>query len=378
MCRSCGTVSPSLVGPIPRRSGAWAWALLLLAVSPWGCLTDPPLKVRGSTSPPETGDGWPVSTPAAEGLDPRSVEGALELFYSDTTFHDALALVVARHGRLVVEAYTRDASDRERMRNLMSATKSVTSLVFGIVRDRGAFSDLDQPICDAFVGDCPSDPGKRGITFRHLLTMTSGILFENDDFTVELLVDRPADPVRHILGKPMYAAPGDSFRYRDADPHLLSAAVTRVVGESLEQIARRELFGPLGITDVHWEADGTGVSLGPVGLFLRPRDRAKLGELVLRRGRWQGTQLVSEEWITASTSGQVLADDPPVPYGFYWWLVPELKAFTALGHGGNYIFVAPEQDLVVVLESLPHANAEAGAPLHRFVQLARLLVMAAG
>jgi len=327
--------------------------------------------------PLETGDGWPVSTPAAEGFDEAVLAEALDLFYADTAFHNALSLVVARHGTLVVEAFARGPSDRERKRNIQSATKSVTSVLFGMLRDRGYFADLDQPLHELLTGDFPPDARKRSITLRHLLTMTSGIAFDNDHFAVELLVDRPADPVAHILAKPMYATPGDSFYYRDADPHLLSAVVTRVTDETLEEIARRELFEPLGITDVHWEADAAGNTMGAIGLFLRPRDRAKLGELMLRRGSWQGRRIVSETWIEVSTSPQVMGHDPEAPYGFYWWIVPELDAFTAIGHGGNYIFVAPGKDMVVVLESLPHSNGEAGAPLDRFVRLARLLVEAA-
>ena len=352
-------------------------ALVALTVVPWACLTEPDLKVRGETAPLDTGDGWPVSTPATEGFDETALALSLDLFYSDTAFHNALTLVVARHGRLVVEAFARDPSERERKRNIQSATKSVTSLIFGILRDQGRFANLDQPLQEVLSGDFPSDPAKRSITLRHLLTMTSGIAFDNEDFTVELLVDLPADPVAHILAKPMYAMPGDSFYYRDADPHLVSAAVTRVTGETLEEVARRELFAPLGITDIHWEADAAGNSLGPIGLFLRARDRAKLGELVLRRGSWHDRRIVSEAWIEESTSPQVMGHDPEAPYGYYWWMVPELDGFTAMGHGGNYIFVAPAADLVVVLESLPHSNSDAGAPLDRFVQLARLVVEAA-
>ncbi|HSG07208.1 MAG TPA: serine hydrolase [Longimicrobiales bacterium] len=349
----------------------------LFAATLAACLTEPQLKVRSPATPTDVGDGWAVSTPEKEGLDGEGLDRALDLFYSDTAFHNAVALLVARHGHLVLEAYARDASERERKRNIQSATKSVTSLVFGITRDRGYFGDLDQPLHEILTQDFGSDPRKKDITLRHLLTMTSGIAFDNDDFTVELLVDRPGDPVAHILDKPLYAEPGDSFYYRDADPQLLSAAVTRVTGETLEQIARTDLFQPLGITDFHWEADGAGTTLGPIGLFLRPRDRVKVGQLVLSRGIWQGRRLVSEQWIELSTSTQVMGHDPEAPYGFYWWIVPELGAVTAMGHGGNYIFVARESDLVIVLESLPHANADAGAPLDRFLGLARLVVAAA-
>jgi len=363
---------------VRRARRKWvALAAVLVALAPWGCITEPPLKVRGPTSPIDTGDGWPVSTPAAEGIDEAVLDSALDLFYSDTSFYNALNLVVARHGRLVVEAFTRDPSERERKRNIQSATKSVTSMLFGMLRDRGFFDDLDQPLHELLLEGFPADAEKRSITLRHLLTMTSGIAFDNDDFTVELLVDRPANPAAYILAKSMYAMPGDSFYYRDADPHLLSATITKVTAETVEAFARRELFQPLGITDTHWEADAAGNTTGAVGLFLRPRDRAKLGELMLRRGSWHGRRIVSEAWIEASTSPQVMGHDPEAPYGFYWWIVPELEAYTAIGHGGNYIFVAPGRDLVVVLESLPHSNGDVGAPLERFLLLARLLVDAA-
>jgi CubicO group peptidase (beta-lactamase class C family) len=213
---------------------------------------------------------------------------------------------------------------------------------------------------------------ERAITLRHLLTMRSGIAFDNDDFSLEMLVGRPGDPVRHILAKPLYDDPGARFDYRDADPQLLSSAVERETGRTLERLAREHLFGPLGITDYFWEADPAGTTLGPYALFLRPRDMAKIGQLVLQGGTWNGTQVVPSEWIRLSTSAQSSTNrGVHLSYGYYWWVLPELDAFTASGHGGNFIFVAPKEELVVVMTSLPHASDEVGTTLERFLPLAR-------
>jgi CubicO group peptidase (beta-lactamase class C family) len=357
--------------------------LAILSGMVGGCITDPELKIRLDETPQEIGDGWEISSPEAEGLRGDLLSAALDRFYADGEYHNAVSLLIARHGKLVLEAYARSPKDRDVKRNIQSATKSVTSLVFGIARDLGYFPDLEEPVSDLIPEDFSGDPRKEEITLRDLLTMRSGILFDNDRFSVEILVDRPRDPIRYILGKPLYASPGDSFYYRDADPHLLSGVVTRVTGETLEEIAADHLFAPLGIRDFHWERDSQGNALGSAALFLRPRDLAKIGEMVLRGGRAgrcaeAECQLVSVEWIAASTAQQTRSADPEFPYGFYWWLLPELGGFTAYGHGGQFITVIPEKDLVIVMTSLPSTDDDVvGTTLDRFMPLARILVSAA-
>lgn len=353
--------------------------LLLLA----GCITEPDLKVRRDVRPEDTGDGWTVSSPSAERFDQVQLDLAVDLFYSGDRYHNAISLLVVRHGRLVLEAFARDPREREIKRNTQSLTKSVTSLVFGIARDRGYFPDLDATLFSILPEKFDDDPAKRRITLRHLLAMRSGLGFDNDRFSREILMDPPRDIVRHILGKPLYAEPGDSFYYRDADPHLLSAALQRVTGMTLEAFARETLFGPLGINDYYWEPDAEGTSLGPVALFLRGRDMARIGEMVLRRGAFgrcgqDRCRIVSAEWIDESTSPHSASWDPAYPYGYYWWVVPELGGFTAVGHGGQFIMVVPHRELVIVLTSLPSTDDDVvGTTLERFMPMARLIVAAA-
>lgn len=366
-----------------RRVAAGFFGLAILSGVVGGCITDPELKIRLDETPQDIGDGWEVSSPEAEGLREEVLSAALDRFYADGEYYNAVSLLVVRHGKLVLEAYARSFNDRDVKRNIQSATKSVTSLVFGIARDLGYFPDLDEPVSDFIPEEFSGDLRKEEITLRDLLTMRSGILFDNDRFSVEILVDRPRDPIRYILGKPLYAPPGDSFYYRDADPHLLSGVLTRVTGETLEEIAEDRLFAPLGIRDFHWEKDSQGNALGSGALFLRPRDLAKIGEMVLRGGRAERCgedecQLVSAEWIAASTAQQTPSSKPEFPYGYYWWLLPELGGFTAYGHGGQFITVIPEEDLVIVMTSLPSTDDEVvGTTLERFMPLARILVSAA-
>lgn len=355
------------------RTGGW----IALAAACAGCVTEPPLKPVHDMRAQAWTDGWEVSTPAAEGFDAGALAAAYARFHADSAHRNGLSLLVVRHGKLVAESYVRGAQERAVARNIQSATKSVTSLVFGIAQARSSRLGLDSTLYGIYPERFGADPRTRSITLRHLLTMRSGIDFGNDDFSLEMLVGRPDDPVRHILSRPLYADPGERFRYRDADPQLLSYAVQRATGSTLRQVAEEELFRPLGIHDWFWEADPQGTTLGPFALYLRPRDMARLGELALRGGRWQGRQVVPEAWIRLSTAAQVDPARGGLGYGFYWWVVPELDAFAASGHGGNFILVAPARDVVVVMTSLPHASDEVGTTLQEFVPLARAVLAAA-
>jgi CubicO group peptidase (beta-lactamase class C family) len=151
--------------------------------------------------------------------------------------------------------------------------------------------------------------------------------------------------------------------------------VQRLTGKTLAEIARTGLFEPMGITDELWTPNSDGTSEGSHGLFLTPRDMAKIGQLALQKGAWNGRQLVSEDWIGQSTSSQT--PTPPqgpyvTDYGFFWWVLPEQDAFTAWGHGGQYIYVLPEQDMVVVMTSMPSVNDDnVGTTLSKFVPLAQ-------
>lgn len=356
--------------------------VFVLVVAPLvvGCITEPELKHPHDTQPAVLDDGWAVAAPADVGLSPDAVDAVYRRFFSEGEFYNAQALLIVRDGRLVAEGYARGPGDRPRLHHVQSITKSVTSLVFGILHDDGVFADVHEPLGtvlpDSSFGGRPE---AKEITLHHLLTMSSGLELDNHRFAVELLMRRPRNQDRYLLSRPFYAAPGERFRYRDADPQLLSYAIQARTGRTLEDHAVERLFRPLGIQDHHWEENADGVTLGGAGLWLRPRDLAKLGQLVLDRGVWDGRQVVSADWVARSTGVQIeVGEEDPVTsgfaYGYYWWIVPELEAFTAWGHGGQYVFVVPGARLVVVMTALPDSdNRNVGGELKDFLPLVRTL-----
>lgn len=353
----------------------WVAGVFVLLAA--GCITEPELKRGRGYVPPHLDDGWVVATPEEVGLDPARVQAVYDRFYSDRHMFNAVALLIVRDGHLVAEGYARDLEDRGRIRNVQSVAKSITSMVFGILHDDGVFPNLDEKLSDilpatAFTGD----PRSRDITLRHLLTMTSGVDIDNHDFAVDLLIRRPRQQDRLLLRRPLYAAPGERYHYRDADPQLISYAIQARTGQSLEGVATQRLFEPLGIRDHHWEANVDGVTLGAHALWLAPRDLARIGQLVLDGGVWNGRRIVSEGWLDSSTTTQVDYLSPDgFRVGFYWWLVPGLGAFSAAGHGGQHIFVWPAERLVMVLTALPNTNdGKLGNGLAPFVDLVRLLL----
>ncbi len=354
---------------------------LLLALALAGCLRDSPLKIAYNDTPAPRNDGWPIAAPQTQGIAPSGLRAAYERFFSEDDFVTARSLLVVRHGYLVAEGYCRDRADIDRRYAIQSATKSVTSLLTGICVDQGLLDSVDRPLADVLGDEFPCDPQKLTITLRDLLTMKSGLDFDNDHFTMEMAYAVHGDGIAHILRKPLIHVPGSVFNYQDCDPHLLGAALERLTGMSLRAFAQQHLFAKLGIRDYVWQAHADGTTYGAYGLYLTPRDMARVGKLMAQRGRWDGDQVVSQAWIDESTAlqTQMTPQDQAngFEYGFYWWRVPELDAFTANGHGGQYIFVVPASDLVIVLTAEPDTDAETAAiDLTEFLVLARIIIAA--
>jgi CubicO group peptidase (beta-lactamase class C family) len=343
-----------------------------------GCLADDPAKLGYADGPRDLGDGWEISTPEAEGLDPEGVRAAYRRFYSETQYVTAVSLLVVKHGRLVAEGYCRDRADRDTLSAIQSATKSVTSLVFGIALDRGHLGGVDTPLYDIVPEKFPPDRSKRAIRFDDLLTMRSGIGFSNDDFTMDMAYGDHADGLAYILAHPLVFEPGTRFNYQDSDPHLVSGALQKATGHKLADLADQWLLGPIGIRDFIWLEHQDGTTYGPFGLYLKPRDLARIGQLLANDGQWHDRQLVSAEWLAESTRAHAPVDPDPgnagYQYGYYWWVAPDGSAFTACGHGGQYVFVRPSEALVVVLTAEPDTNNdEVAIPIAGLLELVRLI-----
>jgi len=320
-------------------------------------ITDEDIKLPYYGFTPEaTADGWEVSTPAAEGLDPAAIEQVYRRLFDQDLFPTVHSLLVVRHGRIVAEAYVRDRADRERIHHLQSATKSITSLLAGIAVDRGLIESPQVLVYDVIPEAFDDDLRKRAITLEHALTMRTGLQFDNDENTDELYYTSGSS-LEFVLHRALVSEPGATFYYHDGNPQLASGMIQRVSGSSEEAFAREHLFGPLGITEYQWEHAADGLTFGAFGLWLKPRDMAKIGQMLVQAGGWNGHRIVSSEWLAEATSPHTQAGD----YGYYFWLLPD-GSFEAEGHGGQVIRVWRALDLTVVMTADPYSASAALSP----------------
>ncbi len=284
----------------------------------------------------------------------REWEALAEAFLAKSATIQACLVIV--DGRTVFEAYTqpRNADD---LRKLNSVTKSVLSLLVGIALDEGKLASPDAAVASFFPEAAASWPaGKKRLTLRHLLEMTDGLEWSEDgsyagptdSFTA---MWASPDPARYVLDRPLAAEPGSRFRYNSGASHLLSAILQKAVGENARDYAAKKLFAPLGIEAFHWGLDRTGAATGSHGLYLRARDLAKIGQLCLARGLWEGKRIVSASWIELSTSKKTETPNGLAGrdgYGLHWWMNPS-GGYSGRGYGGQYLFVDPARKLVAVV-----------------------------
>jgi len=320
---------------------------------------------------PDLGDGWEIAAPAQEGLDPESIctLGSRLAALKDADPH---GIVVVRHGRLVYEAYFPGGDQRwpqqhwnealvdmphdvRTKHDLQSITKSVTALLVGIALDRGDLKTLDAPVLLFFPAyDDLRTPEKLRITVRDLLTMSTGLSWRYKPYlSMARRMDAAPDPFRLVLEQPMVGVPGDDWHYNNGAAELAGAVVQRATGLPLDQFAKSALFDPLAIEDWEWGRMANGDPGASWGLRLRPRDLAKIGQLVLNRGTWHGRRIVSSDWIEQMIAPHVVR--PKTRYGYLWWLDRrtvdgrDVDVVSAIGWGGQYLDVVPALDLVVVV-----------------------------
>jgi CubicO group peptidase (beta-lactamase class C family) len=336
---------------------------LIVLISGFGCVKDEELKTEFNIEALNIGDGWQVSSLASEGFNEETFRVTIMPLFDENNYITVTSMVVVRNGKLVAEAYMRDFQGRYQKRQIQSATKCITSLVIGIALEKNYFTDLDQKLYSIIPEAFDEDARKREITLRHLLTMNSGLKFNNEEIAEELFMKKQENVNKYILTKPLFALPGSGFNYRDCDPQLLSGAIHKQTGLPLDLIANKYLFKPLGITDYFWERNADGDSWASEALFMRPRDMAKIGQLVLNKGKWNGDQLVPEEWIDRSTSTQSDPNagqpaDKRVTFGYYWRIQPGGVAIEANGAGGQQILIIPEKNLVIVYTCEPYVQSQ--------------------
>ncbi len=286
-------------------------------------------------------DYWTTAAPEDVGLSSEVLADA------DRYSPGIDAMLVLRHGRLVHERYG-PGYDPYTTHIQWCVTKSFLSALTGIAIDEGYLGGVDDPVLPWFsdVRLYDSSPVKQRMTIEDLLTMRSGRRPMNDDLTLPTTVEMGVNSLQDAMS----SEPGTVYWYNDGDPAILASILYRALGRTPQEYAREKLFGPLGITDWQWDGDGRGIGI-PYRLHLRPRDMAKLGQLYLQRGAWNGAQLVPAAWVDASFTNVVPnAEGDDWGYGYLWWIDP-LGGRAALGMDGQRIIVHRELDMVIVFTS---------------------------
>jgi len=315
--------------------------------------------------PPEINDGWQTSSLNAEGVDVEKIKALMQrILIGDDTVKNIHSVLLVKDGRLVLEEYFY-GTHRNHMHPIQSDTKSIVSILMGIAVDKGFIKNVDQPILDFFPEITPAyfNADKRAITIENLLMMASGLQCRDSylyDWRGLSEMRQSADWAQFMLDLPMTEAPGTRFEYCNGASFLLSAIIQKATGMKTLEFAENHLFSHLGITESRWPANPQGVTIGWGEMRLKPRDMARIGYMMQKGGKWQGKQIVSPSWVRESTQPHIKAGG--YEYGYQWWRGKTIvnnqiiDAIWAWGHGGQFIFVLPALDCVVVFTAKHYEN----------------------
>jgi len=323
--------------------------------------------------PVKTDDGWETSSLRKEGVNSENLTRLIADILNGK-YKDIHSIVIVKDGKLIFEEYF-SGNHRNSLHVMASATKSVTSILVGIAIDNKMISNVNRKIYELL----PQYEGtkwvdkKYEITLEHLLTMTAGVAWltlssdiplsdpRNDDAGLY----RSYDPIKYTLEKELIEQPGSRYNYSTGNSTVLGEILKKASGLNPDEFAAKYLLYPLGIQNHKWKAYPNGTIDTGGGLYLRSRDMAKIGYMMLKKGKWRGNQIVSKEWVNESTKAHVqqigkltMASD----YGYQWHhgerkiRNQSIEAFFAQGLGGQYIFIIPALDLVVVF-TYQHKNS---------------------
>lgn len=297
----------------------------------------------------------PRSTPEKEGISSAAIQHFLDSY--NRSKHELHSVMIVRHGKVISEAWWTPYS-ADKKHTMYSVSKSWTSTAVGFAIDEKLFG-LDDKVIDFFpeYKDLSQNKFITDLTVRSLLTMSAGHKVE----PLRGVVAATDDWIKGFLSAPIENKPGTTFLYNTLATYMLSAIVQKKSGQKVIDYLQSRLLQPLGIKDIDWETDPKGINTGGWGIRVHTEDMAKLGQLYLQKGKWQGKQLISENWVKMATSKQI-EQEPSASqakkdssdwlqgYGFQFWRCRN-NGFRADGAYGQYIVVLPEKDAVVVITS---------------------------
>ena len=326
---------------------------LLLCVA--AACSDNPAAPANATArhPLDLSAEWSLTSPASAGVDSVTLAAA---YHQASVLPGLTSLLVIRHGHLVGEQYFLGGR-ADSVYSARSVTKSVMALLVGIAIDQGRIASPSVPLSTYFQPPLPVlDSAKGSITIHDLLTMTSGFQWDEEGNVAEYdnWVTSPNE-IEYLVQRPLVCTPGACWNYNSAAVHLLSVIISRAIPGGTPAFADSVLFTPLGFHPVEWEVFADGYANGGAGLYLRPRDMAKIGALVLQQGVSGHTAIVPAAWIQQITQRELATPDVlegpgSMGYGDLWWVgaINGHRLVLAWGYGGQFIWIVPDLDLVVV------------------------------
>jgi CubicO group peptidase (beta-lactamase class C family) len=339
---------------------------------------------------------WQTIPPADAGFVPGFGE-RLDQFVQGGQAPNIHSVIIVRRGKVVFENYfegddqVRDEEGRvhseriafsaERSHELRSVSKSIVGLLYGIALREGKVPPLDAPLLEQFsqLTDLPDLEQRRRWTIRHAISMTLGIewnedLSYDDPRNGQTAMDKAADPYRHVLGQPIVAAAGARWIYCGGATALIGKMLEKGTKQKLPDYAREVLFDPLGIGPAVWRIGPNGERNFASGIGMRPRDLARIGQMVLARGKAGERQIVPADWLDESFKPQVTIRDRR-EYGCHWYLGEivfnsadgprQERWIAAIGNGGQRLYVFPRLDLQVVITAGNYNRPDQGVPPNR-------------
>lgn len=297
----------------------------------------------------------PVSSLETEGLDEELITQMTDLIIKEK-YKRIDGILILRNNKLVYENYFHGYTN-EIPHNIYSAGKSLTSILIGIAIDKGFIKDINAPIIPLlpeYQSFKNPDIRKDKITIEHLLNMSSGLSCDDWYQHTEEQMQKSDDWVKYTLDLPIVNEPGTHGSYCTGCPVTLGRIIENQSGLTLEEFANKYLFGPLNITNYKWHIMPDGKASGGGLIFLRPRDMAKIGLLMLNDGLWNSEQIVSKEWIQLSSLNKIKLPGPFDGYGNLWWkqkFENNIESYFADGNGGQQIFIIPSKELIIVFTS---------------------------
>ncbi len=365
--------APDRPARLPRRRllGSAAAATALTSLPPLHATNVAPgvptqARTAGTAVTPSP---WPRTDAEAAGLAP-DLGARLDRAVQSGEIPNLHAVCIVRKGALALERYYPGPDERwgtplgtvahsaTTLHDLRSVTKSIVGLLYGIALAEGKVPALDTPVVDAFpaLADLARDEGRRAIRIAHVLAMTMGLAWNedlpySDPRNSEIAMEHSPDRYRYVLERPIAAPPGTAWRYSGGATALLGHLVARGAGMPLLDYARSRLFTPLGIDDVEWTPGMNGEAAAASGLRLRAPDLARVGQLLLQRGQWEGRNVVPADWIAACLTPRAEAFEG-VQYGYHWYLARRRDGSVmqmGIGWGGQRLVVVPAQELVYVI-----------------------------